>query len=93
MPDETFHQAMLWLVVPAALLAFGLGCRKHKDMMTIALGGTGIFGMIASTLVLHDLVGESGERLAVLVSTALLVIAHIRNFTCCRHHSCHFNHK
>lgn len=90
--DESFHQAMLWLVVPSALLAFWLGCKKHKDVKTFVFGAFGLSGMILSTLLLHDLIGESGERIVVLLSAGMLVAAHVRNFKCCRVEGCDHSH-
>lgn len=90
--DEAFHKAMLWFVVPTALLAFGLGCRRHKDGKTILLGSVGLIGMVLSTLLLHDLIGETGERIVVLISAGILVSAHVRNFRCCRAEGCEHSH-
>ena len=86
--DESFHSAMLWLVVPSAVLAFGLGCWRHKDRWVLLLGAFGLTGMVLSGTVLHELIGEFGERLVTLGSAALLIAAHVRNFTLCRSESC-----
>ena len=29
---------MLWLILPAAIVAFGIGCWRHKDRWVLALG-------------------------------------------------------
>lgn len=86
--DELFHRAMLWIILPAALLAFGLGCWRHKDRLVLALGTTGLIGMALSATVLHDVAGKVGERSVTLVSAAILVTAHYRNFQLCRSFSC-----
>ena len=86
--DESFHSLMLWLVVPSAVLAFALGCRRHKDRRVLVLGAIGLAGMVLSGTVLHDVVGETGERVATLVSATLLIAAHLRNFKLCRSESC-----
>lgn len=36
--DEQFHTMLLWLVLPASLVALALGCRRHKDHLVISLG-------------------------------------------------------
>jgi len=85
--DESFHKALLFAVVPAALIAFWLGCSRHKDRWVIGLGFVGLIS-ICSAVFLHDVLGEDGERLVTFVSAALLVAAHIRNYRLCRVEDC-----
>ena len=86
--DESFHRMMLWFLVPAAVLAFSLGCWRHRDRWVLLLGALGLTGIVLAGLVLHDLAGELGERLATLGSAALLVLAHTRNYMLCRSRFC-----
>lgn len=86
--DELFHVAMLWMILPTAIVAFGIGCWRHKDRWVLALGMIGLAGMVLSVAVLHDLVGEVGERVVTLLSAAFLVGAHVRNFQLCRSSGC-----
>lgn len=86
--DESFHRMMLWFLVPSALVAFGLGCWRHRDRWMLLFGALGLTGIVLSGTVLHDVTGESGERLATLGSAAMLVIAHVRNYMLCRSSSC-----
>ena len=86
--DESFHKAVLWLILPAAVFAFSLGCRRHKDRLVLLLGTVGLLGIVLAGVVLHDLVGESGARAVTLLSAALLVTAHVRNFRLCRADQC-----
>ena len=86
--DERFHQAMLWMILPAAIVAFGIGCWRHKDRWVLTLGMIGLSGMVLSAAVLHDLVGEGGERIVTVLSAAILVAAHYRNFRICRSSGC-----
>ena len=85
---ESFHRSMLWLVVPSAVLAFTLGCRRHKDRRVLLLGAAGIAGMVLAGTVLHDIVGEAGEKVVTLAAAALLIAAHLRNFKLCRSEPC-----
>ncbi len=85
---DFFHLAMIWIILPAAIVAFGIGCRQHKDRWVLVLGVAGLTGIVASATVLHDLVGEGGERVGTLLSGALLVFAHYRNFRLCRSADC-----
>ncbi|MCG8462782.1 MAG: MerC domain-containing protein [Holophagales bacterium] len=86
--DESFHLAMLWLVVPSAVIAFSLGCWRHKDRWVLLLGALGAAGMVLSGTVLHETLGEAAEKMATVGSAALLIAAHVRNFRLCRSESC-----
>ena len=86
--DEGFHDAMLWMILPAAVVAFGIGCWRHRDLWVLALGMLGLIGMVLAVAVLHDLVGEVGERVVTVLSAAILVAAHYRNFRLCRLSDC-----
>lgn len=86
--DESFHRSMLWLVVPSALLAMGLGCWRHKDRRVLFLGLLGVVGIVLSATLPHELLGEAGEKVGTVVSAALLIAAHVRNFKLCRSDAC-----
>ena len=86
--DESFHKAMVWLILPTALLAFSIGCWRHKDRWVLTLGLVGLTGMILSATVVHDIVGETGERVVTMLSAAILIAAHYRNFRLCRSSDC-----
>ncbi len=86
--DESFHQWMLWLVVPAAVLAFSIGCWRHRDRRVLLLATLGVAGLVISGTVLHDILGEAAEKVGTLGSAALLITAHLRNFKLCRAESC-----
>ena len=86
--DESFHRMMIWLVFPAGIVAFGLGCWRHKDRVVMLLGVLGIAGLGLSATLLHGLIGELGERVTTVVSAALLVTAHVRNWRLCHADAC-----
>ncbi len=86
--DETFHERLLWVILPAAILAFGLGCGRHKDRWVLLLGVLGLIGLSASVAVPHDPMDEHGERMVTLAAAAVLLTAHLRNFRLCRAVGC-----
>ncbi len=86
--DESFHRALLWLIIPAAFVAFSIGCWRHKDRLVMALGIIGLVGIVSAGLFLHDIVGETGERVVTLISAGILIYAHYRNYKMCRADSC-----
>ena len=85
--EKIFHQAILLLVLPAALVAFGLGCRRHKDPRVMLIGGFGLLGIVSAAF-LHDLFGENGERTLTFFATTFLIAAHVRNYRLCRSANC-----
>ena len=72
--DERIHQALVWIVLPAATLAFATGCLQHRDRRVFVLGMLGLALLLASITLGHDLLGENGERV-IAVAAALLLIA------------------
>ena len=69
-------------------MAFSLGCREHRDAWVLALGAIGMLGILLAATVLHDVLGESGERAATLAAAVVLISAHFRNYRLCRASRC-----
>jgi hypothetical protein len=88
LPDESFHRAMLWLVLPTGAVAFALGCRRHKDLGTFILGVAGLAAYWLAATTLHRSLGEIGEKVVTLFAAAALITGHLRNFRLCRAHDC-----
>ncbi|MDJ0868627.1 MAG: MerC domain-containing protein [Myxococcota bacterium] len=86
--DETFHQMLLWAILPASILAFGLGCWRHKDRWVLLLGVLGLLGLSFAVAAAHNLIGEIGERIVTVGSAGILIGAHLRNFRLCRADAC-----
>jgi len=89
--DEMFHFAMLVLVVPTSAFAMTLGCRKHKDGLTLLFGTLGMLILLFAAFAGHDLVDETGERILTLAGSIVLIIGHLRNFSRCRQSNCDRN--
>jgi hypothetical protein len=88
LPDASFHEAMLWLVVPSSLLAFSVGCRRHEDMTTLLLGTGGLLGLVLAATGLHAVLGEVGEKIVTVAAATALGAGHWRNFRLCRAEGC-----
>lgn len=86
--DERFHQALLLIVLPAAGIAFAIGCRKHKDQRVLVMAVVGVLGLVLASTLLHDLVGETGERAVTVGAAGFLIAAHVRNYRLCRTDRC-----
>ena len=86
--DEFFHRVLLVVVVPSAVLAFLIGCRQHRDRAVLILGSLGLILLTAALTILHDPLGENGERVAAILASGSLIAAHVRNFRLCRRDAC-----
>lgn len=86
--DEHFHQWMLAAVLPTSLIALIMGCRRHRNMSVLALGLPGLATLTLAAFLGHDLLGESGEKLASLLGASLIALGHVKNHTLCKRLQC-----
>ena len=86
--DESVHRLMLWLVIPAALAAFALGCFRHKDKRTLCLALAGMTGLILTVFLPERWAVAQAERWITLAASGILVTAHVRNYRLCRTRHC-----
>ena len=87
--DETFHYAVLFLVLPTSLFALTLGCRKHGHFKVLMTGLLGLFVLFLVPILGEEATGELGERVLTVVGAAIIAYAHVRNFRLCRQRDCH----
>lgn len=86
--EQQFHLIMLLLILPTSLIALTIGCRKHKDRLTLILGTIGLSVLTFTALFGHDVFGFRGERIVTTFGGLVLALAHIQNFRCCRSVDC-----
>ena len=86
--EQYFHLIMLGLILPTSLIALTVGCRKHKDPVTIALGAAGLVTLTVTALIGHEIFGVLGERIVTTIGGLILASAHIQNYRCCRRENC-----
>ena len=87
--DESFHYAVLFLVLPTSLFALSLGCRKHGHFKILITGLLGLFVLFLVPILGEDVTGETGEKILTVAGAAIIAYAHVRNFTLCRQRDCH----
>jgi hypothetical protein len=75
-----FHEVLLWGVVPTSLLGFGLGLRYHRRVRIAAAGAIGLAIIAYAAIVAHEAWPWWQEVLLSIVGSAVLVIAHWKNF-------------
>lgn len=86
--DEAFHEVLLMFILPTSLIALFIGCRRHKDIVVLALGALGLLTLLGVAYFGHDLLGETGEKIASVMGGITLGIAHLRNYALCREEEC-----
>ena len=94
--SHEFHEALIYFILPCALIAFVLGCRKHGDMKVAILGSIGII-LLASAVILHEILHgdqHSDSLISVLITvmgSVILIFSHMRNRKLCAKHNyeCH----
>jgi len=89
--EKYFHLIMLVFILPTSLVALTVGCRRHRDTLTIVLGAIGLTTLAITAFWGHELFGLSGERVVTTIGGLVLASAHIQNFRCCRHVDCQHN--
>ena len=86
--EQQFHLVMLLFILPTSLIALNIGCRKHKDLLTLVLGTLGLSLLTFTALLGHDVFGDQIERLMTTIGGLILATAHIQNFRRCRAVDC-----
>jgi len=82
--DEAFHRWLAFVVIPISLFALTMGCRRHRSLMVVILGASGMAVLLFTALFGHDVLGEAGEKLATLIGAGLIAAAHYQNYRLCQ---------
>ena len=86
--EKYFHLMILVFILPTSLIALSVGCRKHKDLLTLVLGVVGLCILTFTAIFGHDIFGASGERVVTTIGGLILAAAHLQNFRMCRSDNC-----
>ena len=86
--DEKFHAVLIFMILPASLVALTLGCRRHGDMSVVYWGCGGLVVLLGTLVLGHDLLGDAGEKIMTVFGSGLVVIGHTLNFRACRASIC-----
>ncbi len=89
--EEVLHEIFLYLIVPSAIIAITMGCRKHKDYNVAILATIGII-LLVYAVITHDTNTEQTVVLLTLFGSALVILSHLRNFSLCRQNNCNHDH-
>lgn len=96
--SHEFHEVLIYFIIPSALVAFVLGCKKHGDKLVALMGSLGII-LLVTALTIHNIshAEQHNEGLLGIMITVsgsvLLVFSHLRNRKLCMQekYSCHHN--
>lgn len=86
--EQSFHLMILVFILPTSLIALSVGCRKHKDKLTLILGAIGLVVLTFTAIFGHEAFGLDGERIVTTVGGLILAAAHLQNFRMCRSDNC-----
>ena len=86
--DEKFHAVLIFMILPASLIALTMGCRRHGDMSVVYWGCGGLVVLLGTLVLGHDLLGDAGEKIMTVFGSGLVVIGHVLNFRSCRTSAC-----
>ena len=90
--ETVFHVLLLVFILPTSVIALTIGCRSHKDKITLVLGALGLSILTITAFFGHQLVGLTGERILPSFGGLILASAHIQNYRCCRRDNCNHDH-
>ena len=90
--ETVFHVLLLAFILPTSVIALTIGCRSHKDRITLVLGALGLSILTITAFFGHQLVGLTGERILTSFGGLILASAHIQNYRCCRRDNCNHGH-
>lgn len=81
---HALHDALLLGVSVPVLLALVPGYLKHRDPVAVSLGVAGLLSFLVAVFLLGPRVGEMAETAGAVLSSVLLLGAHVRNHRYCK---------
>lgn len=81
---HALHDALLLGVTVPVLLALVPGYLKHRDPVALSLGVAGLLSFLVAVFLLGPRVGEMAETAGAVLSSVLLLGAHVRNHRYCK---------
>ena len=76
---DTFHDVLLYFVVPVGLAALGAGFIHHRNVRVLLVGLCGLILLAIAALAGHDNLSEAGETVLTILASCLIVVAHVFN--------------
>lgn len=80
--DDWTHIIMLGIVIPISGIALIGGWLRHRRLVVLGLGITGIALLAVAALYMHDHVGVWADAIVTSLGGGILAVAHLRNRSC-----------
>jgi len=84
--DESFHRWLAFVVIPFSFIALTMGCKRHKSHAVAIFGVFGLLLLLFAAAFGHDVLGETGEKVATLIGAGCIALAHCQNYRLCQRH-------
>lgn len=82
--DEVFHQWLAFAVLPLSVVALSMGCKQHRSANVVLPGAIGLIAIVLTAMFGHDMLGETGEKIATVIGASMIALAHFRNYRLCQ---------
>lgn len=82
--DESFHLWMVIMVIPFSTYALTIGCKEHKNVRVLGVGGMGLIVLVGTVILGEARLGEFQEKLFTLIGAFLIATSHLWNYRLCR---------
>jgi hypothetical protein len=92
MDAHYFHEAILYFILPTALVAITMGCRKHKDYNVALLAIVGLTVLVSATLYHEEIEKLMSIEVITFTGSFILIISHLRNYFLCQKAGCNHKH-
>ncbi|MFD2167886.1 MerC domain-containing protein [Thalassotalea euphylliae] len=80
---EEFHLMLLAAVLPVSIIALSLGFKKHKQWRVITHSIIGFVILLLAATIGHDILGETGEKIATIIGALFVSYSHVNNYKLC----------
>ena len=85
--NELIHWVILFLAIPVSVYALVTGVINHNDYVVFLVGIVGL-SVLTATALSESILTETAVIIFTLIGSALVVIAHTKNFQLCKELDC-----
>ncbi|MBU2893198.1 MerC domain-containing protein [Colwellia sp. D2M02] len=78
--QETYHYAMVLIVVPISCYALILGYKKHNKISVLLIGVVGLIFLVLAVLLGEEKIGSLGEKTMTVIGSIIIAYSHYKNF-------------
>ena len=86
--SELIHYILLFIVVPISIFALTVGLKNHNNSLVFFTGLVGIATLVSALFMDILIFSFSGEILLTIIGSAIISMAHYKNYKLCNHMDC-----